>query len=335
MTMTKRSLAALLLMLAVLAAAVCLPPAVAAEKAGEGKKAAAAEPKAQEPKEKTSKPGHAGTTVEAFKLPSPEMGKDVEVVVVVPGEYAREKDKRYPVLYTLHGRGASCAVFSDMTTVHNALKDKPMLVVGFNADRASWYLDATKKADSQYETFFFNTLLPTIEAQYRTDTAKRAVTGFSMGGFGAFHYMLRRPETFASASSMSGAFEPLAVGWVKKDFVELLGEEKENKAAYEQLDLAARVKARAAKHVKLPPVYIACGTEDGLLPTSQAMRDLAKKLGLTCEYAEAPGAHKFTYWKAASEGVIDFHWRTFQEDYKPVDHSKAAGGEKTDAETKK
>jgi len=331
-------LALLTVLVALLAACPPAAAAVAAEAAPAqpavqpaARQAAAAPADAAATIEKTSTPGMAGTTVEEFKVPSPEMKRDIEVVVVLPPAYAREAGKRFPVLYTLHGRGASFRVFKDMTTVHKAIAQQPMIVVGFNADRASWYLDATKKNDSRFTTFFFKTLVPAVDKLYRTraDAPGRAVTGFSMGGFGAFHLMLAKPDAFASASGMSGAFEPLGVGWLKKDFVELLGTPEENARGYAQVRLGDRIKAAAKKRVKLPPVYIACGTEDALLPQSQAMRDLAKKLGLKVEYVEAPGAHKFTYWKAAATGVIDFHWRTFQPDYKPVDHSQPADEPKT------
>lgn len=310
---TRHSLQVFLLLI-VLSAAAFLPMVLWAQENSTAK--------AQEPKEKATRPGHAGTTVEELKLPSPAMGRDIDVVVVLPPAYAAKADQRFPVLYTLHGRGAPFGVFRDMTTVHNALREKPMIVVGFNGDRAGWYQDASKKADSKFTTFFFDTLIPSIDAHYRTvaETRGRAVTGFSMGGFGAIHYLLARPEAFASASSMSGAFEPLTVKWVKKDFGELFGEAEENPAGYAQLDLRARLKAAAKKGVKLPPVFVACGTDDGLLPQSKRMRDLLKELGFVHEYAEAPGAHNFRYWKAAATDVIDLHWRTLPPGYKPQEH---------------
>lgn len=310
------------LLVASVAACSALPAALAAET-----KAPAAPVSAL--KDKTSAEGMSGTTVEEFKLTSSEMGRDIEVIVVLPPGYAADTAKRYPVLYTLHGRGAPFRVFKDMTTVHKAIAEKPMIVVAFNGDTAGWYLDATEKADSKFTTFFFKTLIPAIDKEYRTaaDGKKRAVTGFSMGGFGALHYLLARPEMFASASSMSGALEPATVGWVKKDFTALLGDAAKNPAGYALLDLSARFKAAAAKGVKLPPVYITCGTEDSLLPMGQKLRDLLKSLKLSCEYVEAAGEHKFPFWKAAAAGVIDFHWRTFQDGYKPMEHPKTEGGE--------
>lgn len=280
--------------------------------------AAASAPAVQQPKNLTSAAGMGGTMVEDFKLASPAMGKDVAVVVILPPGYADNAEKRYPVLYTLHGRGAPFHVFKDMTTVHKALADHPMIVVGFDAERASWYQDATAEPGVKYLTFFFKTLVPSIDAHYRTlaDGKHRAVTGFSMGGFGALHYLLANPKAFASASSMSGAFEPLAIGWVKKDFVALFGPEAENKKAYAMLDIPARLKA-VARRVKLPPIYVTCGTEDSLIEQSRRMRDLLTELKVPNEYAEAPGGHKFAFWKAAAGGVIDFHWRTFQDHYTP------------------
>jgi S-formylglutathione hydrolase FrmB len=274
-------------------------------------------------KDKITVDGASGTKVEEFKLTSPEMKRDIDVVVILPPAYFADSAKRFPVLYTLHGRGAPFRVFKEMTTVHKAIVDQPMIVVGFNGDTAGWYLDSSEKPESQFITFFFKTLIPTMDKEYRTDEKKRAVTGFSMGGFGAFHYMLLQPTMFASASSMSGAFEPAAIGWVKKDFTALLGDESKNAAGYALLDLAARFKAAVGQKAKLPPLLITCGTEDGLMATNQKMRDLMKTWKLTAEYLEGPGKHDFVYWKGAATAVIDFHWRTFQDGYKPIEHPKA------------
>jgi len=273
-------------------------------------------------KDKVTTDGSSGTKVEEFKLASPEMKRDIDVVVILPPAYFTDEARRFPVLYTLHGRGAPFRVFKDMTTVHKAIVNQPMIVVGFNGDTAGWYLDSSEKPESQFITFFFKTLIPAIDKEYRTDTKKRAVTGFSMGGFGAFHYMLLQPTLFASASSMSGAFNPAVAPWIQKDFIPLLGDESKNQAGYALLDLTARFKAAVSQKAKLPPLLITCGTEDGLIATNQKMRDQLRAWKFSVEYIEGPGGHNFAYWKGVAADVIDFHWRTFQDGYKPIEHPK-------------
>ena len=118
-------------------------------------------------------------------------------------------------------------------------------------------------------------------------------------------------------------------------------------------DVAARIEEYVKNKVKLPPMMMHCGTEDGLLarcrvfsqfvteqnkliaeeaakdPSVASETDPAKKakaLGdlvaarrLNFLYMESPGAHNWPFWRDAGEGVIDFHWRTFR------DAAKAGG----------
>jgi S-formylglutathione hydrolase FrmB len=66
--------------------------------------------------------------------------------------------------------------------------------------------DKVTPVKSLFTTFVFNECIPTIEKQYRINTSQRMLTGFSMGGFGAIHYMLTKPDQFVSVSSLSGWF---------------------------------------------------------------------------------------------------------------------------------
>jgi len=286
-----------------------------------------------------------GCVRELLTVPSPSMKRDIRVAVTVPPCYATDADARYPVLYALHGMGASYKVFSDMSPLRKFMVDHPMILVGFDADRASCYVDSTEKPDSQFTTFFFDELLPYVAALYRTN-GQRALTGFSMGGYGSLHYLLTRPDAFTSASSLSGAFYLFHAQPGKAPrHADLLGDPEANAEAYARCDIPLRLKKFVADGVKLPPIMLACGTEDRLIAQNRALvklltdqnhevintrikpqleditdyherrskfERLKAEMIISFAYLETPGGHDWPYWKGTSEEIARFHWKHFQ-----------------------
>jgi enterochelin esterase-like enzyme len=268
-----------------------------------------------------------GCTEEKFTVHSPSMDRDISGLVILPPGYKDHPDTKYPVLYALHGRRASPEGFRKMIPLRAGLKDKPMIVACFDGDRGSEYLDAatpqkwsrnlqdSSEKKSLFTTFFFDEFVPYVDKTYRTNPKQRMVTGFSMGGYGALHYMLARPDFFASVSSMSGAFDDFAhpTDEIKKWLTPLLGSFDQNPAPWLAADIATQIQAVAAKGVKLPPVYLTCGTEDKLIKVNRDMNDLLKAKGYTSQIVEAPGGHDRAFWDSAAVGVLNFHWQSLQQ----------------------
>jgi len=282
-----------------------------------------------------------GCQLQRFTVPSPSMERDIRVAIVLPPAYEANPEKRFPVLYTLHGRGAPYATYSQMSPLKKALRDKPMIVACFDGDEAGMYIDSTTKPDSQFTTFFFDEFIPYMNEHYRT-SGVQGVEGFSMGGYGAFHYMLTKPDAFASVSGMSSAF--WKAGPNGRMLTELIGPYEGNEEAYRQLDTFARLEQYVTDGVKLPPMMMHCGTEDFLLEANrdferflveqnkrirdrlepqvasiEDQRERGKKLdALMAEnrleflYMESPGAHNWAFWRDGSDQVVQFHWKHFQ-----------------------
>jgi S-formylglutathione hydrolase FrmB len=285
--------------------------------------------------EKAVTPSPEGCTVEKFAIRSSAMNKDVKVVVILPPEYAANKDKKYPILYTLHGGGgAPYDTYAEMGLLRAALKDKPMIVTCFDANgTTSGYADSPTNPSSQYTTFFFQEFIPYVDAHYRTN-GQRGVTGFSMGGGGAFHYMFTHPEMFAGVSALSQGFRkagPRPSG-APNAAPPAVTDRRPPTGLRGPDSFAAMEKLLAAK-AKLPHLFIASGTEDtGALAGTRAYGEFLKQKGVEFEYMESPGAHKWDYWLGMAPTFMDFHWRAFQADYKVMAHPNPAAG-KTD-ETK-
>jgi S-formylglutathione hydrolase FrmB len=248
-----------------------------------------------------------GCTIEKYTIFSPSMNRDIRIAVVLPPAYATSPNKNFPILYTLHGYGAPYDTWSQMSTLRQTLADCPMIVTCLDGDKGSWYIDSPLKPKSQFETFFFDEFIPYLDKHYRVDTNSRAVTGFSMGGCGAFQYMLAKPELFKSVSALSGAFWDMNNPTQRnKDHLgPMIGSFDEVPERYAALDLIVGVKNAE----KLPPIYLHCGTEDFLLDTNREMKKTLEEKGFDFEYKETEGGHDWKFWKAAATDVIKFHWK--------------------------
>ena len=63
--------------------------------------------------------------------------------------------------------------------------------------------------------------------------------------------------------------------------------------------------------MKLPPIYQHCGTDDRLLEINKEIYKLLMEKGYQVDFKESKGKHNWEFWRDASEGVIDFHWKHF------------------------
>ena len=248
--------------------------------------------------------------MERYGMPSNILDNIIRVAVVLPPEYAKNPKKKYPVLYTLHGYGAPYATYAHMSPLRKALKDKPMIIICFDGVK-NYYIDAPVKRNSMYTKFFFEELVPFIDANYRIDPDNRAITGFSMGGFGAFHYALTKPKMFNSVSSLSGAFFHTENGSKenKGTFNSLIGPFEKNKKKYKAISPFLRIAKYNKDGVKLPSFFLHCGDKDFLLNNNREMHKFLDSNRQNCEYLESPGTHNWTFWENASKGIIDFHWK--------------------------
>ncbi len=268
-----------------------------------------------------------GTTRITFDVRSPSMKRDIKTAIVLPPAYEAEPQRRFPVLYALHGMGAPYKAFTDMSPLRRTMKERPFILVTFSGDAAGWYIDSTVRDDSQFATFFFDELIPSIDEGFRTRTeaTARGVTGFSMGGYGAMQYMLSRPDVIGSASALSGAFSYMGElsGRPHGSLVSLLGNYQQNQDNYLKYGIFNRIEQFVKDRKPLPPIYLHCGTEDHLIgenrqlaafliKQNQLLRSEKAGYSITFQYQESPGAHNWPFWRDASAGVADFHYRVFQ-----------------------
>jgi enterochelin esterase-like enzyme len=210
-------------------------------------------------------------------------GKRKAQVYTPPGY---SKDKKYPVLYLLHGiggdetewtRGGVANVILD-----NLYADKklvPMIVVIANG-RASKDVTARSPFNQQgpafaaFEKELLDDLIPFVEKNYsvKGDRESRAIAGLSMGGGQSLNFGLGHLETFAWVGGFSSAPNTKRPADLLKDPDD------------------------AAKKLRL--LYLACGDKDSLFRISEGVHKMLDEKKVPHVYNVVPGGqHDFKEWK--------------------------------------
>lgn len=133
-------------------------------------------------------------------------GGKVSCYVFTPQPYEVNKERRFPVLYWLHGSGGSSPgsatqVAQRYGAAMLAGKIQPMILVFPNGLPMGMYCD-WKDGSVKLETMFIEELMPHIDGTFRTVAKRegRIIEGFSMGGYGAARLGFKHPQLFAAVS---------------------------------------------------------------------------------------------------------------------------------------
>ena len=147
--------------------------------------------------------------VEHGSFHSPSMDVEVGYNVYLPPGYA-QGNRRYPVIYFLHGAGGNensdAAGFSDLVARLATQKKAPAVICVFPNGGMSGYRDRPEQK-IMGETLLIKELIPLIDRTYRTraDREGRVIAGFSMGGGGAIRLALKHPDLFSASASWAAA----------------------------------------------------------------------------------------------------------------------------------
>jgi S-formylglutathione hydrolase FrmB len=134
---------------------------------------------------------------------------EVSYHLFTPAAYEREPDRRFPVVYWLHGSRGGLPGIPQVAARFAAAIDAgttpPCLVVFVNGLPEGMYVD-WKDGSAPMETMIVKELVPHVDASYRTIATRegRALDGYSMGGYGAARLGFKYPELFQAVSIMGG-----------------------------------------------------------------------------------------------------------------------------------
>nr|WP_295875070.1 alpha/beta hydrolase-fold protein [uncultured Chitinophaga sp.] len=235
---------------------------------------------------------HGGLAVVQYD--SKTLGKRREMSVYTPPGYAA--DRRYPVLYLLHGVGADYRQWTEWcqadNVVDNLLADgkmQPVIIVFPNCDTRLTVTDTSSAARSgradrfegyrkSFEEDLLKDIIPYIDAHYSTikDREHRALAGLSMGGGQSLNIGLYHLETFAYVGGFSSAPNTNKFGGMYTD-VEFI---PDIKAARENLKL----------------LWIGCGNKDGLFGISEKAHQYLNEVGIPHVWSVDTNGHDNTEW---------------------------------------
>ena len=137
---------------------------------------------------------------------------DRDVFVFLPPSYGKEKRRRYPVVYALHGYSIGAEQWAHEIHVPQTIEGaffqgaKEMIVVlpdSKTVHNGSMYSSSVTTGD--FEAFISHDLVAYIDAHYRTipKRTSRGLVGHSMGGYGATRIGMKHSDVFGSLYIMS------------------------------------------------------------------------------------------------------------------------------------
>jgi endo-1,4-beta-xylanase len=211
------------------------------------------------------------------------MKRDVGYCIYLPPSYEKSPEKRYPVIYTLHGAtGNEMSSIDSAKVLHDGIisgRWPEIILVTPNGGRATLYMDT---ADGRFmaETTFMKELIPHIDQTYRTIAARhaRCIEGFSMGGRGSTMLAMKYPEMFCSLFDQAGNVYPVAQQFddpaTTAEMKQGIGPDRQKWIDYDPY-LNLKKNLNLIKNGGLR-IQIFCGTkDDGHLPS---IRDFHKAL---------------------------------------------------------
>ena len=255
----------------------------------------------------------------------------VHYCVYLPASYDTAASKtvpvHYPVLYFLHGLGdnektlfnsGGWTLLDDLRQEH---KLGEFLIVAPEG-RRSFYINS---ADSsvRYSDFFLQEFIPLIEKKYRIAKGRnnRAISGISMGGYGALRFAFSHPEMFSAVSAQSAALiteSPQDLDTAARSgaplgkmLADVFGNPIDS-SHWKNNDpfLLAQKNAAALKRLG---IYFNCGQDDnyGFEKGAAALHEELQKEGVKHEYHLYPGDHSLAYFLVHFREVMEFHSRAF------------------------
>lgn len=273
-----------------------IPPSIAATKSS-GRKAPAKEAGPSITWVNQLKAGQSlptNTTHRTFR--SAVANQDVGYCLYLPPGYADSGDRRYPVIYNLHGNGGNeFHSFEDVQVLHDGIvagKWPPMIVALPNGGKSTFYKDSY---DGRFpiETMFIQEFIPHIDATFRTIAARhgRCLEGFSMGGRGSMRLAVKYPELFCSVFCQAGNVPRTAENFDAENWKSYLGGYLgPDRRRYEADDVFLLTEKNLAAIQAGLRIQIACGTrDDGHLPTIRDYHAHLVKLGVDHTYLELEG----------------------------------------------
>ncbi len=267
-----------------------------------------------------------GSRVEYKTFQSKLLNRDVRYGLYLPPSYAASANRKYPVLYFLHGLNENEMRWS--TRGMTDLKLDKMIadgkigefIVAVPFGATSFYTNA-RSGSAPWEDAIVKEFVPLVESSYRVNAARntRGISGISMGGYGALKIAMKHPELFGSVSAHSAVLladlgaarvQGGRLGMFQGLFDQIYGISQDLKYWDDNNPLTL---AQDTKKLNGLKIYFDCGTEDdyGFQAGTKVLDDMLTKANYPHEGHLYPGNHGWDYAMQHTEASLLFHWKAF------------------------
>lgn len=218
---------------------------------------------------------------------------DRPVYVILPPSYDASGDRRYPVLYFLHGRTSTASEYVGLLPIDAELQalgagPREMIVVVPDTDTVfggSMYTNSPTTGN--FEDFIARDLVVYVDAHFRTIPRReaRGIAGHSMGGYGALRIGMHHPGEFVALYAMNPCcLLPIGASDPRFERMSLDEAKRGDSAALVNFELATAWSPNPGK----PPFYADLSTRDGApVPAVLAQRAANALTAMAAQFAAA------------------------------------------------
>ena len=277
-------------------------------------------------------PAHAESRVDCSVIQSRILNQAVRYCVMLPSGYGAAVPARsarhYPVLYFLHGLGDNeqtlfkSAGWDLIEDLRQQGKISDFLIVTPDGMRSFYINSADERV--RYSDFFVREFIPYIESHYsiRRERSARAISGASMGGYGALRFAFAYPDLFSSVSAESAALiaelprpsESSHSGSALSGLMGTVFGEPVDVPHWKQNSpfILAKQNRRQIRTASLS-IYFNCGNEDdfGFDAGAMQLHRLLEAESIPHEFRLYPGSHGAEYFLSHLGETLIFHSRAF------------------------
>jgi S-formylglutathione hydrolase FrmB len=256
----------------------------------------------------------ASAEIRSGSFESASLGTSVAYVADLPDSYA-QGERRYPVVYALHGLFESSAFWerrglAPLLAAFRANGGGEFILVAVDGGNTFF----VNSPAGRYEDLVTKDLVAHVEKSYRVVAGRqgRALLGISMGGYAALRLALTRPGDYAAVATHSAMLltrPPTAEDGARRGQMAAFGRVFGNPidpalwAANDPLALAAKADPKA-----MPALSFDCGDADryGLAEGNRLLHEALEKRGVRHEFALHPGDHGYEYVRSVLERSLRF-----------------------------
>lgn len=237
---------------------------------------------------------------------SQSLGFEVPYLVYLPPGYDSQPDRRYPVLYMLHGLGGDrymARVQGLFTAADNLILEgeiEPLIIIAPEGQRSYWVNHAEN--GPRWGNYITVDLVQEVDSRYRTvpKRASRAIGGISMGGHGALQ--------LAMTSNEFGVVGAHSVALRKYEEAFPFFGDRAYFEAHDPVSLCRKYRERAQSM----KIWIDIGSEDIWYRAATDFHQLLESQDIKHEWRVFPGAHDIDYWRAHAYDYLKFYDRALE-----------------------